>query len=358
MAPAASNIPGAVQLASFSSEDIAGNAAEHAAQADNPSPDKKRDKNAKKGKASSRRAEGRYDPYRRPKSGAGRANQRKIILEGGGNNDNEDNQDQDSGLSLGCPFWKHDPVRHKDCLKYRLTSTSYMLQHFDRVHPTQPFHCAICGECFESPGERDAHMRDVACKRTEFCHPGLTADQSHQLRLARNKLNEAERWYAMYDIIFPSSTRRPTSPYVGTYDEELLDVLRRARDCLPGWEQYPERQRFTWLRSVTAGKDDLSFLTSDAPPPSPSSQLPPGPITGPNLGMAPMLSDLGFEIGFEIAGSQSGSTSQQLSTNEFSGTEAELFFSPLDDFASDTTAPTFSQPDESGLDWLRWDDEA
>lgn len=245
-----------------------------------------------------------------------------------------------------------------DCLKYRLKSSSYVLQHIDRKHPKQPIHCAICGECFESTDERDAHTRDVACKRTEFCYPGLTADQSHQLHLSRNRLNEAERWYAMYDVIFPSSIRRPTSPYVGTYDEELLDVLRRARGWFTGSEQFPERYQFKWLRSVTAGEDDLSFLTSDAPPPSPSSQLPSGPITGSNLGMAPMLSDLGFEIGFEIAGSQSGSASQELSTNEFSGTEAELLLSPLDGFASDITAPTFSQPDESGLDWLCWDNEA
>jgi hypothetical protein len=204
------------------------------------------------------------------------------------------------GRHLACPCYKYNPIRYLDCLlRNCLSDTSFVVQHLERGHPHQPIHCPICGEVFDTHHDRDSHIRLQSCEQRNFRHEGLTTDQLRQLRQNRRTLNEVERWYCLWDILYPT-TPRPDSPYVGSVLEEITSIFRRAwraaRQNLLGEHPMTEflmnplrsgaglqmydhlevqeiiadnESRFLdWrqIRSIIPERDDLSFLSSDPQP--------------------------------------------------------------------------------------------
>lgn len=242
----------------------------------------------------------RHHPYRPPQ------------LSKGSNKGGDDSED-DGGVAKGksrrrgvtkgsdrylaCPCFKFNPIRYEACLHKHLTSTSFVVQHLERSHGPQPIHCPLCGREFDTCGARDNHIRQTSCERQNFRHVGLSEDQRHRLRDNRRHLNEVERWYCIWDIMYPD-TPRPDSPYVGGAIEEIVGIIRRAyrtarenffggsslRDFFADFQESrgvsqpyssdeldhiqanSESLLLDWSRvqSIIPHRDDLSFLTSDS----------------------------------------------------------------------------------------------
>ena len=131
---------------------------------------------------------------------------------------------------LACPCYKYNPIRYLYCLHTNhLTETSYVVSHLLRcaMHPAQPIHCPTCGEVFETQDAADQHIVLRSCDRREFHHEGLKADQRNALRQIPKNLNQVERWFRIWDIVYPNSPR-PASPYVDELIPEVAGIVRRA----------------------------------------------------------------------------------------------------------------------------------
>ena len=164
----------------------------------------------------------RFEPRKRVKSASPQARASTGTGTGTGTKDTS----KRSGL-LACPFYKHDPTEHMECLlRNRLTSTSFVRQHLLRAH-CQPIHCPCCGRKFREEVERDNHVREVRCTLNSFTYPGLNTGQLTQIRTPPRDLNERVRWNSMWKVLFPGEPC-PKDPYVGSAQEEILGIARRA----------------------------------------------------------------------------------------------------------------------------------
>lgn len=159
-----------------------------------------------------------------------------------GNNRSDDNEDEPGAkvkfkrrretegtrLNLACPFAKKDPVRWRSCYRHELSKISYVKQHLYRVH-LQPLFCHRCGMTYERQEDLSEHMRSTsACEVQSFTVPeGLTVEQRQRLseRLS-SKLSDEQRWYAVFEIVFPGHPH-PATPYV---DPDMSEDLSSFRD--------------------------------------------------------------------------------------------------------------------------------
>ncbi|KAI0160999.1 Clr5 domain-containing protein [Hypoxylon sp. FL1284] len=126
--------------------------------------------------------------------------------------------------SFACPFAKTDPARYSRCLAYNLKDVSRVRQHLLREH-TRPIYCSRCGTTFERMPDLDAHMRqDPVCQIKPVSVEGVTETQRVTL-LRRGffdtRLSSAERWYQIWDLLFPDR-ERPASPYAESPDMGTL----------------------------------------------------------------------------------------------------------------------------------------
>ncbi|KAK0620593.1 hypothetical protein B0T14DRAFT_521775 [Immersiella caudata] len=182
-----------------------------------------------------------------------------------------------NGSLFGCPLYKFDPIKHRNCLvTNRLTSFSYVVQHLQRYHPVQPIHCPICGETFATREACNNHISSPrSCSPRDFHHPGLTEDQLRAIRHRRNGLDdEQSRWFDLWDGMFPE-TRRPDSPYVLGEAQELLQVVRRVCIIASVWlgAQLPPNQfallDWDYITDLVSripygpAEGDRSYLSSD-----------------------------------------------------------------------------------------------
>lgn len=144
---------------------------------------------------------------------------------------------------LACPFWKKDPIRHRDCFK-GVKRIRDVKQHLRRSHK-QPVFCPICGMEFgDDKAALSEHLRAAErCQKREFPEPsGMNAE--HQRRLngySDRNSSEREQWYVIWDCLFPcgpngtSPPHRPSSPYVDQeVSEDLSSYLQWSR-C-KGWK--------------------------------------------------------------------------------------------------------------------------
>jgi hypothetical protein len=246
--------------------------------------------NSSTGKAfpSTQRPKDRHEPYRRAQSARDKNNQqdeRADADNGSGGGDIHrskrralGNKRVDAERLFACPCWTFNPIKYTDCLeRNRLKSTAFVRQHLLRGHIRQPIHCPVCGETFTARFNCDNHIRRGTCERKPFHHEGLTEDQITGLGQPQHNLTPTERWFAMWDILYPN-TERPDSPFVGSTIQEHLSIARRVLQAAPGIfsnliaEGNPSRI-FDWnyLSSHISGMQDRLFqLTSDRPGPGTS----------------------------------------------------------------------------------------
>ncbi|KAI0849958.1 hypothetical protein F5Y00DRAFT_268735 [Daldinia vernicosa] len=128
---------------------------------------------------------------------------------------------------LACPWYKKDPVRYSSCAKYKLLRIKDVKQHTYRRHMKPTVYCSVCFRVFSREKERDRHMQKKTCTpRSEPEFDGLSEQQRKELNQSANRgKDDTERWYCMWDTIFPGE-RRPLLPYLGVGRQELLPLLR------------------------------------------------------------------------------------------------------------------------------------
>ncbi|RYP24693.1 hypothetical protein DL765_000420 [Monosporascus sp. GIB2] len=130
---------------------------------------------------------------------------------------------------LACPFWKVDPSKHRGCFRKKLDMISRVKQHLARNH-TPTFYCERCFAIFPEEESHRTHMRD----ETESCRwdpsarlDGISHRQHRELsRKSKPDLPESEKWFAIWDILFPDHPR-PSSPYM---DPDLSEDFCRFRE--------------------------------------------------------------------------------------------------------------------------------
>lgn len=226
---------------------------------------------------------------------------------------------EQSGPLLACPFYKRNPIRHLRCLlRNVLTETSFVVQHLERGHPVQPIHCPVCGLTFEHERVQQQHVRERTCERRDFHFEGLTTDQKAAIRRNRRGLDVSQRWYELWDILYPGEPR-PNSIYVADPFTEFHGILRRlfryavthnsgpwadVSDYLQRTGGRIDDTRWETIRPLIPDLDDLSFLASDVLVPnlaapqnggqavvSLTSEVPPPPPPPPLLPSGPSLPD-------------------------------------------------------------------
>lgn len=145
--------------------------------------------------------------------------------------------DSETMRLFGCPFYKRDPVKYLFCMmRQTLTGTNYVKQHLVRYH-RPPIHCPTCGEVFQQKSARDAHIEKNTCARREFKLEGMNLEQQEALRRTSRFAGHEERWYQIWDILFPGEPR-PESPYVDDALEEIGRVyLKQLNQQQPGTAQ-------------------------------------------------------------------------------------------------------------------------
>ncbi|KAH7121479.1 hypothetical protein EDB81DRAFT_814021 [Dactylonectria macrodidyma] len=131
---------------------------------------------------------------------------------------------------LACPFWKNDPEKFRQCFHLKLTEIKRVKQHLVRKHTPERY-CTRCLTVFPSKGSFDHHSTQETCIRSEFARlEGISHDQHTKLRAKSNPvLSQSERWFVIWDVIFPNEPR-PSSPYIPTgASEDLSRFLEFAQ---------------------------------------------------------------------------------------------------------------------------------
>lgn len=147
-----------------------------------------------------------------------------------------------SSSPFACPFYLYDRHEWHNCLRnYTLNRIVDVRLHLQRAHSLAP-QCPICGEEFKenSAESGSAEDRFSAHVQLQTCEPlpspppprhGLTRDQFDAVRTSGQRRNgrrasdsAAEKWFEIWDIIFPT-TPRPLSPYINENPD-----IQRIRD--------------------------------------------------------------------------------------------------------------------------------
>jgi len=118
---------------------------------------------------------------------------------------------------LACVFYKHDRVRHADCLRFSLRRIKDVKQHIFRKHRQPQVYCPTCYRTFppDQRQECDSHIQARSCPsrpRPEW--DGVTDEQSALISQKETPgAGDEAQWYSVWDKVFPGLPR-PSTPYV------------------------------------------------------------------------------------------------------------------------------------------------
>lgn len=130
---------------------------------------------------------------------------------------------------FACPFWKQNPGKHSNCFGKKLNMISRVKQHLTRSHAPE-FYCEKCLVVFPNEEGKLTHFREELYLCTfQRSRPleGITNEQQRKLsRKSDKSLSEYEKWFVVWDIVFPGHDR-PSSPYL---DLELSRDLNHFRE--------------------------------------------------------------------------------------------------------------------------------
>ncbi|SCO06426.1 uncharacterized protein FFB20_12598 [Fusarium fujikuroi] len=145
---------------------------------------------------------------------------------------------KESGLKFACPFFKHEPERYKtirSCMGPGWTNVHRVKEHIFRSHCEPPFKCFRCHSAFKTEDELSDHQRQtIPCKvcvpESQDRHGLSTINADTEKRLRSRKTNksltEEEKWFNMYQLIFPGHSP-PLSPY-HSETEDLVALFNRS----------------------------------------------------------------------------------------------------------------------------------
>ncbi|KAL1849681.1 hypothetical protein Daus18300_013182 [Diaporthe australafricana] len=140
---------------------------------------------------------------------------------------------------LACPFWKKDPIRHRDCFK-GISRISYVKQHLRRSHQRPAYFCHRCGTQYRDEEEDLWIEHQLATERCEEriveLPDGITRAQQNGLtNYSDRSTDEADQWYVVWDYVFPDGRfPKPSSPYVNQDLSEEMSSFREFSHS-QGW---------------------------------------------------------------------------------------------------------------------------
>ncbi|KAK1453015.1 hypothetical protein CCUS01_02032, partial [Colletotrichum cuscutae] len=158
-------------------------------------------------------------------------------------------RDEMGGILFACPFFKWNPlayVRKKECSGPGWESVHRLKEHLYRRHERPPFQCSRCCKWFDKQSALDWHLRvDQLCEiinesdlSREF---KFGPDAKSRLKVKSSlKQTEAERWKAVYRILFDVREDEIPTPY---YDHDIMALGREE-----SWKEYARREIMILLR--------------------------------------------------------------------------------------------------------------
>ncbi|KAH8679414.1 hypothetical protein BGZ61DRAFT_535808 [Ilyonectria robusta] len=196
---------------------------------------------------------GQRDPLRRKKAGVSKesrkGNRKRRRVSTGNNKDNNPGDSDDEGSSdergqsnndaaeentrfWACLYYASDQHNHFHCLgKYKLRRFADIMQHLERYHRLPRFYCPKCWHKQKTKTAQDAHIRD--CSSPNLPPPEQLyddkVDQLKDMLKSRRGSADEDKWFSMWDMIFPGRPR-PHSPYVEQGMAEPAGVLRRNNE--------------------------------------------------------------------------------------------------------------------------------
>lgn len=118
-------------------------------------------------------------------------------------------------LCFACPFAKKDPAKYVHCNSHTITRVRDVKLHLTRHH-WGLIYCPRCKTRFRDIPERQEHAESsVPCvARCDIQVEEITKSQMKQLSQTMPQgWSDEEKWFAMFDIVCPGHTPRPTSVY-------------------------------------------------------------------------------------------------------------------------------------------------
>lgn len=138
-------------------------------------------------------------------------------------------RNEEKELPFACPYFRRWPTRYVDCMSRKLTRIQDVKRHLYRRHSQSPFYCPTCSRQFPSPNPRDEHIREGSCTLAIASSEGINAISAEVRNSLKHyfiqKLSPMEKWYGMWDLIFPGE-KPPESPYFAGVVSETLSMLR------------------------------------------------------------------------------------------------------------------------------------
>ncbi|CAH0027069.1 unnamed protein product [Clonostachys rhizophaga] len=172
---------------------------------------------------------------RKPSGGAGSSR----VHGGGDRQDDEDEGDESEGpgddptASPGgdrywaCPFYKWKPYKYYRCHgKYELRRPGDVKLHMLRCHSLQQYYCQNCWEDWRDLESWEAHHRPPGGCITTPRPDELAPREAALLKTMPRGLKELDKWYWMWDTLFPGH-QPPDSPYVVEGIGEPATVIYR-----------------------------------------------------------------------------------------------------------------------------------
>ncbi|KAK7958667.1 hypothetical protein PG988_013515 [Apiospora saccharicola] len=144
----------------------------------------------------------------------------------GDKNDGDEDEDE-AGDRRGCPFWKRDAVRHRDCFKLKLDGIARVKQHLSRSHYAES-HCERCKAIFASSTSLEDHLRNEQCQwRGSDALEGISHQQRNDLsKKSKPHHSESDRWFAIWEVICPGQPA-PSSAYMDPNLSQDLSEFRQ-----------------------------------------------------------------------------------------------------------------------------------
>ncbi|KAK0620545.1 hypothetical protein B0T14DRAFT_233851 [Immersiella caudata] len=130
---------------------------------------------------------------------------------------------------LACPFWKLDPARYRQCLKLEcFWEVNRVKQHLTRKHVEPKIYCDMCKLTFRDEPTKITHLRQdrATCVYKPWTERLITRSQQGELHKKSKADTERDKWFDVWDILFPG-VPRPPSPFI---DESVSEDFRHFRE--------------------------------------------------------------------------------------------------------------------------------
>ncbi|KAK3385375.1 hypothetical protein B0H63DRAFT_522711 [Podospora didyma] len=134
------------------------------------------------------------------------------------------------GSLWACPFFLYAKEKHWNCRVYQMHRVGDVRGHIKRCHMEAPVHCPTCWRTFEGKDrnqERIQHVLTRGCQPTEAPDSWVTEGQFSRMKgqsTGTTGTPEELRWYKIWEVAFPTTTYRPSSPYY--HGSDRIEFMR------------------------------------------------------------------------------------------------------------------------------------